>query len=61
MTYEQEIPPPFERSFYRPLLRSFAWVTRGARFIQSGNINQYVLYIFCIVVSIMIILILRAI
>jgi hydrogenase-4 component B len=57
MTYEQEIPPPFERSFYRPLLRSFAWVTRGARFIQSGNINQYVLYIFGIVV---IVLILRA-
>jgi hydrogenase-4 component B len=61
IVYEQEIPPPFERNLYRPLLRSFAWVTRGARFIQSGNINQYVFYIFCIVVSVMIILILRAI
>jgi hydrogenase-4 component B len=57
MVYEQEIPPPFERSLYRPLLRSFTWVTRGARWIQSGNINQYVLYIFGIVV---IVLILRA-
>jgi hydrogenase-4 component B len=58
IAYEQEISPPFERSLYRPLLRSFAWVTRGARWIQSGNINQYVLYIFGIVV---IVLILRAI
>jgi hydrogenase-4 component B len=58
ITYQQEIPPPFERRLYRPLLKFGEWVTRPVRFIQSGNINQYVLYIFLIV---LIVLILRAI
>jgi hydrogenase-4 component B len=58
ITYQQEISPPFERELYRPLLRFGEWVTRPVRFIQSGNINQYVLYIFLIV---LIVLILRVI
>jgi hydrogenase-4 component B len=58
ITYQQEISPPFERGLYRPLLRFGEWVTRPVRFIQSGNINQYVLYIFLIV---LIVLILRVI
>lgn len=56
--YEQEIPPPFERGLYRPLRRGVGWLTECARVIQSGNINQYVAYIFLIVI---IVLILRAI
>jgi hydrogenase-4 component B len=58
MSYEQEVPPPFERSLYRPLLKALHWTTARARIIQSGNINQYVAYIFLIV---LIVLILRAI
>ncbi len=57
LTYEQEIPPPFERALYRPVLKALRWVTERARIIQSGNINQYVGYIFLIV---LIVLILRA-
>lgn len=58
ISYQQEVPPPFERFLYRPLLRAWGFVTRGARVIQSGNINQYIFYIFLIV---LIALILRAI
>ncbi len=58
ITYQQEIPPPFERGVYRPLLKFGEWVTRPVRFIQSGNLNQYVFYIFLIV---LIVLVLRAI
>ena len=58
ITYQQEIPPPFERGLYQPLLKLAEKVTRPVRFIQSGNLNQYVLYIFLIV---LIVLILRAI
>jgi hydrogenase-4 component B len=57
LDYEQEIPPPFERSLYQPLLGAVRWLTERARLIQSGNINQYVAYIFLIV---LIVLILRA-
>ena len=57
MEYEQEVPAPFERAFYRPLLHGIDTVTRWARVIQSGNINQYIGYIFLIV---LLILLLRA-
>nr|HET6904879.1 proton-conducting transporter membrane subunit [Ktedonobacteraceae bacterium] len=58
ITYQQEIPPLFERPLYQPLLRLWGGLTRRARVIQSGNINQYVAYIFVIV---LIVLLLRAI
>lgn len=57
-TYQQEIPPPFERTLYRPVLKLLGKLTQRAPVIQSGNINQYVAYIFVIV---LIVLILRAI
>jgi hydrogenase-4 component B len=57
MIYEQEIPGPFERVLYRPGWQALRWLTRHAQVIQSGNINQYVAYIFLIV---LLILILRA-
>ncbi|MHB8595688.1 MAG: proton-conducting transporter transmembrane domain-containing protein [Ktedonobacteraceae bacterium] len=58
ISYQQEVPPPFERFLYRPILRAWGFVTRSVRIIQSGNINQYIFYIFMIV---LIALILRAI
>lgn len=57
ISYEQEIPPPLERGLYRPIIQAMRWVTNCAGIIQSGNINQYVAYIFLIV---LIVLILRA-
>ena len=48
--YRQEVPPPLERWLYRPLLRGLETLGRWAQPIQSGNVNQYVLYIFVIVV-----------
>jgi len=57
MEYEQEVFPPFERVLYQPLLRGLNILTRQARAIQSGNINQYIGYIFMIV---LLILLLRA-
>lgn len=53
MIYTQEIPSPFERSLYRPLLNTFRWITTRARIIQTGNINQYVAYIFLIVLLVL--------
>ena len=58
ISYQQEIPPPFERRLYQPLLRFWEGLTRRALIIQSGNVNQYVAYIFFIV---LLVLILRAI
>jgi hydrogenase-4 component B len=57
ISYEQRIPPPFERWLYQPILKGASAITRRARLIQSGNINQYIAYIFLIV---LVILILRA-
>jgi hydrogenase-4 component B len=57
ITYEQQIPPPFEHWLYRPLMKWGNAITARARLIQSGNINQYIAYIFLIV---LVILILRA-
>jgi hydrogenase-4 component B len=58
MNYTQEIPPPFQRRLYQPLIRFWEGLTRRAQIIQSGNVNQYVVYIFFIV---LLVLILRAI
>ena len=58
ISYQQEIPPPFERRLYQPLLRFWEGLTRRALIVQSGNVNQYVAYIFFIV---LLVLILRAI
>jgi hydrogenase-4 component B len=57
ITYEQQISPPFERLLYRPLTNVVRAITRRVGVIQSGNINQYIAYIFVIVI---VVLILRA-
>ena len=56
--YRQEIPSPFEHTLYRPIMKVLESLTRRAPLIQSGNMNQYVAYIFVIV---LLVLILRAI
>jgi hydrogenase-4 component B len=51
LAYRQEVPPPFERVLYRPALRAGDFLAAQARWLQSGNINQYVSYIFLIVLA----------
>jgi hydrogenase-4 component B len=51
--YQQEIPAPFERTLYRPLVRLAERLTRRVTLIQSGNLNQYVAYIFLIVILVL--------
>lgn len=53
ITYEQEIPPPFERELYQPAARITRWVSSHVQWIQSGNINQYIAYIFLLVLVIL--------
>lgn len=55
--YAQEVPGPFERELYRPLRVLAELVGRRVKVVQSGNVNQYVAYIFAIL---LVILILRA-
>ncbi|HEY1391573.1 MAG TPA: proton-conducting transporter membrane subunit [Ktedonobacterales bacterium] len=57
IVYRQEIPEPFDRVLYRPLARVVAALAQRVKVIQSGNINQYIAYIFGIV---LLILLLRA-
>jgi hydrogenase-4 component B len=51
--YAQEMPDPFERELYGPLMRAVNGLTRRAQVIQSGNVNQYVAYIFAIVLVVL--------
>jgi hydrogenase-4 component B len=51
--YRQEIPAPFERILYRPFHRAIEWLAVRAKIIQSGDINQYIAYIFVIVLLIL--------
>jgi hydrogenase-4 component B len=55
--YEQEVPAPLERILYRPLSRATEFVAARVKILQSGSVNQYVLYIF---IMVLIILVLRA-
>ena len=55
--YTQEVPGPFTRELYRPLRAAVELLAERVKVIQSGNVNQYVGYIFAIV---LIVLVLRA-
>jgi hydrogenase-4 component B len=55
--YEQEIPGPFQRQLYRPVRHLAEALGQYVKVVQSGNVNQYVAYIFAILV---VVLILRA-
>lgn len=47
--YEQQIPPPFIRWLYRPLIRAVEAIAGCCRPIQNGDVNLYLLYVFAVV------------
>ncbi len=53
ITYQQEVPEPFEREVYGPLRRAVNVLATSIKVIQSGDINQYLAYIFGIVLLIL--------
>lgn len=53
IVYRQRIPEPFERLLYNPLRRWVARLAQGVKIIQSGDTNQYIAYIFGIVLLIL--------
>jgi hydrogenase-4 component B len=53
IVYRQHIPDPFERLLYRRLRNLVARLAQGVKFIQSGDTNQYIAYIFGIVLLIL--------
>lgn len=57
LSYHQVVPPPLDREVYRPLLRFLDSLAVRVKVFQSGSVNQYILYIFAMV---LIILVLRA-
>jgi hydrogenase-4 component B len=54
IAYTQEVPPPLAAVLYRPVRRVEAVVAEWVRLIQSGSVNQYVLYIFAIVLLVLV-------
>ena len=56
LTFEEELPQPFENWLYRPLLACVERVAAAVKIIQSGDLNQYIAYIFG---AILLVLILR--
>jgi hydrogenase-4 component B len=57
ISYRQNVPPPLEDVLYRPVRDGVEAIAERVKVIQSGSVNQYVLYIFAMV---LIILVLRA-
>ena len=54
IAYSQIIPPPLDRELYQPVLATVRWIASRAQAIQSGNVNQYVAYIFLLVLAILV-------
>ena len=52
--YRQEVPEPFARSLYWPLRAVVESLGRRVKVVQSGNVNQYVAYIFTILLLVLI-------
>ena len=48
--YRMAVVPLFERYLYEPVLRAIRAIARAAQPIQSGDVNQYLLYILVVVV-----------
>lgn len=48
------IPNIYEQYFYIPLHQLISTISRQTRFIQNGNINQYLLYIFITLIGLLI-------
>jgi hypothetical protein len=48
--YRMAVVPLFESYLYEPVLRAIRAIARAAQPIQSGDVNQYLLYILVVVV-----------
>lgn len=48
--YRMQVLPIFERYLYRPALRALQAIARAIQPIQSGDVNQYLLYILVVVI-----------
>jgi hydrogenase-4 component B len=48
--YRFQVTPIFERYLYRPVTRVVQLLAARARPIQSGDVNQYLLYVFVVVI-----------
>jgi len=53
--YHSKVQPLFERYLYRPIVRFVEGVARRLQWIQSGNINQYLLYILIVLIVVLLI------
>ena len=51
--YRQEVLEPFERRLYEPIRLVVARMAGAVKVMQSGDINQYVAYIFGIVLLVL--------
>lgn len=54
IAYRQEMESPLDRFLYRPICRAMERAGTRVKVIQSGSVNQYVLYIFAMVVVILV-------
>lgn len=54
MNYRQDVPSPLVRSVYRPVARGIEAIAARAKAVQSGSTNQYVIYIFAMVLIILV-------
>ncbi|HTS14955.1 MAG TPA: proton-conducting transporter membrane subunit [Candidatus Sulfotelmatobacter sp.] len=53
VAYAQDVPAPLERWVYGPVLSVVDRLARGVKVVQSGDVNQYVAYIFVIVLLVL--------
>ena len=53
IAYEQSVPRPLERRLYRPIQDTVERIAGAVKALQSGDINQYVAYIFAIVLLVL--------
>jgi hydrogenase-4 component B len=58
LSYHQDVPPPLQRVIYRPILAGVRRVGTAVKVIQSGDTNQYIAYIFLVVLVVLILRIL---
>ena len=54
VAYGQDVPAPLEESLYAPIRAFVSRVAARVKVLQSGDINQYVAYIFAIVLLVLV-------
>ena len=53
IAYGQEVAPPLDRHLYAPIRAATARIANAVKALQSGDINQYVAYIFIVVLLVL--------